>query len=47
LTGVWDGRLQFASSETAPEMGGYMEGALAAAERVAAQVQRTHSPDPK
>jgi len=44
LAGVWDGRLQFACSETAPEMGGYMEGALAAAERVAAQVQRTHSP---
>ncbi|WP_340108862.1 flavin monoamine oxidase family protein [Pikeienuella sp. HZG-20] len=36
--GLWNGRLQFASTETAPEMGGYMEGALAAAERMAADI---------
>ncbi|OOY32809.1 FAD-dependent oxidoreductase [Thioclava sp. F36-6] len=35
LRGLREGRVHFASSETAPEMGGYMEGALAAAERVA------------
>jgi monoamine oxidase len=35
LSGLWDGRLHFASTETAPQMGGYMEGALAVAERVA------------
>ena len=47
LAGLWEGRLQFASSETAPEMGGYMEGALAAAERVAAKVQSTYFPGSK
>ncbi|MBY6201732.1 FAD-dependent oxidoreductase [Maritalea mobilis] len=35
LVGVADGRLHFAATETAPEMGGLMEGALASAERVA------------
>jgi monoamine oxidase len=35
LSGIWDSRLHFASTETAPQMGGYMEGALAAADRVA------------
>jgi monoamine oxidase len=30
---LWDGRLRFAGTETAPEHGGYMEGALEAAER--------------
>jgi monoamine oxidase len=34
ITGLWNGRLHFASTETAPEMGGLMEGALASAERV-------------
>lgn len=38
LTQVWDGKLHFASTETAPEMGGLMEGALASAERVAKHI---------
>jgi monoamine oxidase len=36
LGGLWDGRLHFASTETASDMGGLMEGALAAAEHAAA-----------
>jgi monoamine oxidase len=40
LSGLWDGRLHFASSEVAHEAGGFMEGALAAAERAARQVTR-------
>lgn len=39
LSGLWNGRLQFAATEVAPEMGGYLEGALAAAEEVAARLQ--------
>jgi monoamine oxidase len=35
LEGLAEGRLHFAATETAPEMGGLMEGALASAERVA------------
>ncbi|MBF9059470.1 NAD(P)-binding protein [Rhodobacterales bacterium HKCCSP123] len=35
LVGVSDGRLHFAGTEVAQEMGGLMEGALASAERVA------------
>nr|WP_268968490.1 FAD-dependent oxidoreductase [Palleronia pontilimi] len=38
LTGLWDGRLHFAQTETARDMGGLMEGALDSAERVAAQI---------
>lgn len=38
LSKVWSGKLHFASTETAPEMGGLMEGALASAERVANQI---------
>jgi monoamine oxidase len=34
LRDVWEGRLHFASTETASEMGGLMEGALASADRV-------------
>ena len=32
LKDVWDGRLSFCVTETAPEFGGYLEGALASAE---------------
>lgn len=39
LDGLWNGRLHFAATEVAPEMGGYLEGALAAAEAVAARLQ--------
>ena len=39
LSGLWDGRLHFAATETAPEMGGYLEGALAAAEMASMQLQ--------
>jgi monoamine oxidase len=35
LEGFAEGRLHFAATETAPEMGGLMEGALASAEHVA------------
>ncbi|AQS47363.1 amine oxidase [Thioclava nitratireducens] len=38
LRGLHDGHVHLSSSETAPEMGGYMEGALAAAERVAREL---------
>jgi monoamine oxidase len=34
LTETWDGRLHFAATETASDMGGLMEGALASADRV-------------
>ncbi|MGI1660977.1 flavin monoamine oxidase family protein [Palleronia sp. KMU-117] len=34
LVGTWEGRLHFASTETASDMGGLMEGALASADRV-------------
>lgn len=36
LRGIWGGRLTFCSTEVAPEMGGFIEGALAAAEAAAA-----------
>ena len=36
----WDGRLAWAGSETAPEHGGYLEGALEAAELVVAGLRR-------
>ncbi|WP_459914640.1 flavin monoamine oxidase family protein [Desulfocicer niacini] len=32
-TSIWDGRFHFAGTETAVHMGGYLEGALASAER--------------
>jgi monoamine oxidase len=35
LAALWDGRLHFGSTEMAPQLGGYMEGALAVAENVA------------
>jgi monoamine oxidase len=35
LNGLWDGRLQFGSTEMAPMFGGYLEGALEAAEFLA------------
>ena len=38
LEGVWDGKLSVVSTETAPEMGGLMEGALAAAESAVRKV---------
>lgn len=38
LKGIWQDRLIFAGTETAPEFGGYLEGALASAEEVLAQI---------
>ena len=38
LNGLWGGRLHFAATETAEEMGGLMEGALLAADRVARDI---------
>jgi monoamine oxidase len=34
MTGLWDGKLHFAGTEVAPQFGGYIEGALEAAENV-------------
>ncbi|WP_299832211.1 FAD-dependent oxidoreductase [uncultured Roseobacter sp.] len=39
LRGLWDGKLQFAGTEVAPQFGGYLEGALEAAENVLLTVQ--------
>jgi monoamine oxidase len=38
LDDIWEGRLHFASTEIATEMGGLMEGALAAAARVSGRI---------
>ncbi|MEX0339795.1 MAG: flavin monoamine oxidase family protein [Arenibacterium sp.] len=38
LRGLWQGRLHFCATETASEMGGYLEGALCAAEETAEQL---------
>lgn len=38
LQGLWDGRLHFGSTEAATGFGGYLEGALEAAERVASAI---------
>ncbi len=38
LTNLWDGQLKLGSTEVAPEFGGFLEGALAVAERIAAEV---------
>jgi monoamine oxidase len=38
IAGLWEGRLHFASTETAADMGGLMEGALASAERVFSEI---------
>ncbi|MDA8391178.1 MAG: FAD-dependent oxidoreductase [Gammaproteobacteria bacterium] len=40
----WEGRLLFAGTEVAAEQGGYLEGALAAAERALAQIRGTMGP---
>lgn len=38
LAGLWDGTLHFAGTEVAPDFGGYLEGALEAAEMVSNQL---------
>jgi len=40
LSNVWNGDLQFASAEMGTSFGGYLEGALAAAEYVAGNFSR-------
>lgn len=40
LDGVWGGRLIFGGTEVAPQFGGYLEGALEAAEIAIIQIQR-------
>jgi monoamine oxidase len=40
LAHLWDGKLRLASTEMAPGFGGYLEGALEAAEMVAAKITR-------
>jgi monoamine oxidase len=37
-TSIWQGRIHFAGTETALEHGGYLEGALSAAERAASAI---------
>ena len=39
MCGLWEGRIHFAGTEVAPEFGGYIEGALEAAETVVAVLQ--------
>ncbi|CAK9039470.1 Probable flavin-containing monoamine oxidase B [Durusdinium trenchii] len=39
LQELWDGRLLLSATETAPQFGGYLEGALEAAERAAAEIK--------
>lgn len=39
-SGIWEGRLLFAGTETSDHMGGYLEGALASAERAVQAVSR-------
>lgn len=46
LKGLMGGRLVFAGSETAREQGGFLEGALVAAEAAVAQVTKTGMPVP-
>ena len=41
LKGVWNGRVLFAGTEVANQFGGYLEGALEAADYAAAQILRT------
>jgi monoamine oxidase len=41
LRSVWQGRLHFCATELAPEMGGYLEGALASAEATAQSLLAT------
>lgn len=40
LRDIWGGRLSLCVTEVAPEMGGYLEGALAAAEQTAADLRK-------
>lgn len=40
LNAIWGGRLSLCGTEVAPEMGGYLEGALAAAEQSADDLRR-------
>lgn len=46
LTGLWQDRLLFAGTEVAPQFGGYLEGALEAAENVLGRLnhQKTNPP---
>lgn len=46
LACLWDGKIQLASSEMAPIFGGYLEGALEAAEMVAAKTLTTVAGSP-
>lgn len=39
MTNLWNGRLHFSGSETAPQFGGYIEGALEAAENAFSSLQ--------
>ncbi|MEM8541660.1 MAG: FAD-dependent oxidoreductase, partial [Pseudomonadota bacterium] len=44
LSGLWDGQLMFGSTETANQFGGFLEGALEAAEYTAEQIIAVRSP---
>lgn len=43
LKGLWDGRLHFAGTEVAPHHGGFLEGALEAADIVARHLSDNHA----
>lgn len=43
MTDLWDGTLHFAGTEVAPQFGGYLEGALEAAENVLSRITRQQS----
>ena len=45
LTGLWDGRLHFAGTEVASDFGGYLEGALEAAEVIFALLEGPPQPN--
>jgi len=46
MTNLMEGRLIFAGTEVAPEFGGFLEGALEAAERAVAQITEYHRNKP-
>lgn len=45
LSDLWDGKLLFASTEVAPQFGGFLEGALEAAENAAHLISAARSPN--
>ena len=46
MVGLWDDRLHFGGTEVAPKFGGYIEGALEAAENVLAMLKNNETREP-